>query len=101
MVRLWRHVIEALVKVAPKEGFGADALVGLGVVGAKLLERVLPGLINELVELPHPVVIVLDDYHCIEDNACHESVVTDPPPYRDNASLRGPEHLFVEFDSLR
>jgi hypothetical protein len=28
-------------------------------------------------------------------------LVTDPPPYRDNASLRGPEHLFVEFDGMR
>ena len=28
-------------------------------------------------------------------------MVTDPPPYRENASLRGPEHLFVEFDGLR
>ena len=28
-------------------------------------------------------------------------LVTDPPPYRENASLRGPEHLFVEFDGLR
>jgi cytochrome P450 len=25
----------------------------------------------------------------------------DPPPYRDNAALRGPEHLFIEFDHLR
>jgi cytochrome P450 len=28
-------------------------------------------------------------------------LVTDPPPYRENASLRGPEHLFVEFEGLR
>jgi cytochrome P450 len=28
-------------------------------------------------------------------------LVTDPPPYRDNASLRGPENLFVDFDGLR
>ena len=28
-------------------------------------------------------------------------LVTDPLPYSDNASLRGPEHLFVEFDGLR
>lgn len=26
--------------------------------------------------------------------------VTDPPPYRDNASLRGPRHLVVTFDHL-
>ncbi len=28
-------------------------------------------------------------------------LVTDPPPYRDNAALRGPRHLLVNFDSLR
>jgi cytochrome P450 len=28
-------------------------------------------------------------------------LVADPPPYRDNVALRGPEHLFVEFDRLR
>jgi cytochrome P450 len=28
-------------------------------------------------------------------------LTTDPPSYRKNAALRGPEHLFVEFDGLR
>ena len=27
-------------------------------------------------------------------------LVTDPPPYRENASLRGPKHLLVAFDAL-
>jgi cytochrome P450 len=27
-------------------------------------------------------------------------LVADPPPYRDNAALRGPEHLLVRFDRL-
>ena len=27
-------------------------------------------------------------------------LVTDPPPYRKNASLRGPEHLYIGFDHL-
>ncbi len=27
-------------------------------------------------------------------------LVTDPPPYRRNAALRGPEHLQVAFDHL-
>jgi cytochrome P450 len=27
-------------------------------------------------------------------------LVADPPPYRENASLRGPEHLSVSFDRL-
>jgi cytochrome P450 len=28
-------------------------------------------------------------------------LTTDPPSYRENAALRGPEHLFVEFERLR
>ena len=28
-------------------------------------------------------------------------LVADPPPYRQNAALRGPEHLFVQFDRLQ
>jgi hypothetical protein len=27
-------------------------------------------------------------------------LVTDPPPYRPNPTLRGPRHLLVEFDTL-
>jgi cytochrome P450 len=27
-------------------------------------------------------------------------LVTDPPPYRVNASLRGPQHLMVDFDRI-
>jgi hypothetical protein len=27
-------------------------------------------------------------------------LVIDPPPYRRNAALRGPEHLLVAFDRL-
>jgi LuxR family transcriptional regulator, maltose regulon positive regulatory protein len=73
-VRLWRHVIEALRQVTPEEGFGADVLVGLGVARGKLVESVLPMLINDLTEFPHRVVLVLDDYHCVNETSCHESV---------------------------
>jgi LuxR family maltose regulon positive regulatory protein len=74
LARLWRHVIEALRQVVPKESFGADALGGLSVVGTKFIETMAPRLVNELAELPHRVVLVLDDYHCIKESSCHESV---------------------------
>jgi len=73
-VRLWRHVIEALRQGTPEEALGADVLVGLGVLGANLIETALPMLINELTKLPHRVVLVLDDYHLIRQKACHETV---------------------------
>ena len=34
----------------------------------------LPRLIDELAELPEPVVLVLDDYHLISDEIVHASV---------------------------
>ena len=73
-VRLWKHVVEALRGVAPEERFGADALAGLGMVGINLVETALPALINDLTELPHRVVLVLDDYHYVTDGECHETV---------------------------
>jgi LuxR family transcriptional regulator, maltose regulon positive regulatory protein len=47
-VRLWRHIVEALRRVAPEEDFGADDLVEMSAAGQKLLEIVLPILINGL-----------------------------------------------------
>ena len=98
-VRMWRHIVEALHRVAPEEeGFGADVLVGMSAVGnelveivfpmlinelaelplnaveQKLVEIALPMLINELAELPHRVVVVLDDYQFITESECHKSV---------------------------
>jgi LuxR family maltose regulon positive regulatory protein len=73
-VRLWRHVIAALREVVPTQGFGADVLVDMGVVGAGLIETALPTLVNRLTELPYRIVLVLDDYHLIKDSSCHESV---------------------------
>jgi LuxR family maltose regulon positive regulatory protein len=72
--RLWRHVVEALRGVAPEERFGADALAGLGMVGTNLVKTALPALVNDLTQLPHRVVLVLDDYHYVTDGECHETV---------------------------
>ena len=72
--RLWKHIVEALRGVAPEKQLGTEALAGLGMVGTNLVETVLPALINDLTELPHQVVLVLDDYHCLTDSGCHETV---------------------------
>jgi LuxR family maltose regulon positive regulatory protein len=72
--RLWKHIFEALRGVVPEERFGTDVLAGLGMVGTNLVETMLPALINDLTELPHRVVLVLDDYHCVTDGGCHETV---------------------------
>jgi LuxR family transcriptional regulator, maltose regulon positive regulatory protein len=71
-VRLWRHITEALRQIAPEGAFGTDGFVGLGFDESNLIEMVLPTLINGLSELPRRVVLVLDDYHCIEESECHK-----------------------------
>ncbi len=38
--------------------FGADVLVGLGMVVTNLVETALPALINDLAELSHRLVLV-------------------------------------------
>ena len=43
-------------------------------VATNLVETALPALINDLAELSHRLVLVLDDYHCITNVACHETV---------------------------
>jgi LuxR family transcriptional regulator, maltose regulon positive regulatory protein len=74
-VRMWRHIVEALRRVAPEEDFGADVLVGMSAGGQKLVEIVLPMLINELTELPHRVILVLDDYQFVTAEDSHKSGV--------------------------
>ena len=74
-VRLWRHIVEALRQVVPEEEhFGANVLAGMSAAGQEFVGTTLPRLINELAELPHQVVLVLDDYQFITWGDAHESV---------------------------
>jgi LuxR family maltose regulon positive regulatory protein len=73
--RLWRHIVEALRRVVPEdEDFGADVLMGMGAARKRFVETTLSMLINELAELPHQVVLVLDDYQFVTEEDAHESV---------------------------
>src|SRR5215208_2870325 len=74
-IRLWRHIVEALRQVVPEEeDFGADVLLGMNAVGQRFVETTLPTLINEIAELPYPVVLVLDDYQFVTEEGSHDSV---------------------------
>jgi LuxR family transcriptional regulator, maltose regulon positive regulatory protein len=74
-IRLWRHIVEALRRVVPEvEDFGAEVLLGMSAVGQRFVGITLPTLINELAELSHPVVLVLDDYQFVTEEDSHESV---------------------------
>jgi LuxR family transcriptional regulator, maltose regulon positive regulatory protein len=57
-IRLWKHIVEALHQVVREKQFGADVLVGLGMVVTNFVETALPALINDLAELSHWLVLV-------------------------------------------
>ena len=71
-VRFWDGVVAALQTTAPRIGDSAQA--ALHSPGTTVTDQVLPLLINDLAELPEPVVLVLDDYHLIENGEIHGAV---------------------------
>ena len=68
-VRFWSYVIAALRSVLP--GFGEESLSLLQAPGVDLMGEALPALINELLETPSETVLLLDDFHVIEDPLIH------------------------------
>src|SRR5215207_652459 len=87
LVRLWRHIVEALRQVVPAQDFGAEVLAGMSVAGWDFVGMTLPTLINELAELPHQVVLVLDDYQFITEEDSHESVAFFLEHFPENVHL--------------
>jgi LuxR family maltose regulon positive regulatory protein len=71
-VRFWTHVVEALRTVEP--GVAGEALALLGAPGTRLVESVVPALVNALEPRDERLALVLDDYHLIESREIHESV---------------------------
>jgi LuxR family maltose regulon positive regulatory protein len=63
--RFWMYVVEALRSVLP--GIGEASLAMLRAPGVNLAAEALPALINELADASEQLVLVLDDYHAIED----------------------------------
>jgi LuxR family maltose regulon positive regulatory protein len=68
-VRFWSYAIASLRSVAPE--IGADAETSLGVSGTSPRDLVLPKLINELAAHDSEIVLVLEDYHLIENSEVH------------------------------
>lgn len=74
-VRFLCYTATALQRLFP--GLGEDALAALRQIQApsmELLEPVLTGLLNEVHALDQDVVLVLDDYHVVENPAVHQAV---------------------------
>jgi LuxR family transcriptional regulator, maltose regulon positive regulatory protein len=71
--RLWGHVAWALQGACA----GFSAAIVLAALRDQQLDfagAVLPLLVNELADLPEPVVLVLDDYHVISERDCHDQL---------------------------
>jgi LuxR family maltose regulon positive regulatory protein len=70
--RLWTYVVEALHRM--DSAVAEQSLAALRAPGTSLLDDVLPLLLNELTALTRPAVLVLDDFHLVEDEECHRSM---------------------------
>jgi LuxR family maltose regulon positive regulatory protein len=71
-VRFWRYVIAACQ--AFHAGIGESALAQLQTSRRPSLETVLTTFINELAQLAHRCVLVLEDYHVINSPQIHETM---------------------------
>jgi LuxR family maltose regulon positive regulatory protein len=71
-VRFWDGVFAALHTTAP--GMSGSAKAALHAPGTTVTDQVLPLLINDLADLTEPVVLVLDDYHLIENGDIHAAL---------------------------
>ncbi|HKQ02375.1 MAG TPA: LuxR family transcriptional regulator, partial [Actinomycetes bacterium] len=67
-----RYLVAALQTIAPECGRGA--LAWLDAPQSPPPEVVLAGLVNDLVALPAPGLLVLDDYHLVRAPAVHAAV---------------------------
>jgi LuxR family maltose regulon positive regulatory protein len=72
--RFWMYVIEAMRSVAP--GIGEASLAMLRAPGVNLAAEALPALINELADVSERLVLVMDDYHAIEDERIHDGMAS-------------------------
>jgi len=71
--RLWWHLACAVQRACPAFG-GEQVLQALRVQAPDFAGVVLPLIVNQLAALPDPVVLVLDDYHVIAEQSCHDQI---------------------------
>ena len=69
-VRFLSYLVAALRRTVG-EGFGEGVLAALRSPGPPRMEAVLGALVNELVDLPGEIAVVLDDYHVIDSESVH------------------------------
>jgi LuxR family maltose regulon positive regulatory protein len=69
---LWNYLVAAIGRIKP--GFGSSVEAALGSAGGMVLDAVVPRILNELEATDQEIVLVLDDYHWVTSQACHESI---------------------------
>ncbi|WP_045235121.1 LuxR C-terminal-related transcriptional regulator [Deinococcus pimensis] len=70
--RFWRYVLTSIERQRP--GMARSALEALMQPAQPLLRDVLTHLLNRMVEMTRPLVLILDDYHDVNDQVIHQSV---------------------------
>ena len=74
-IRFWSHVIAALQSVYANLGDAALSALNTPQHQGPSTEAMLIGLINEIIEVDDgPFVLILDDYHLIQDRQVNDSV---------------------------
>ena len=71
-VRLWTYVATALERAGCP--LGPDSADFVASNAGEIETRVLPRLLAALAAMPEDVVIVLDDFHFVREQACHDQV---------------------------
>ena len=91
-IRFLSYLLAAIGTI--HDGFGVSTRAFLGSLpSSEELEPVLTALSNEILELPHDFVLVLDDYHVLRSGAVHDALAFlleyAPPPMRLVVAGRG------------
>ena len=72
-IRFWASVVAALRTCLPN--LGQTALALLHAREAPPLSTILTALLNELVQAPRDIILILDDYHVISDQTIHDALL--------------------------
>ena len=72
------YLITSLQNVKPAVGDSILQTIGSGMdsgnINSGRVETILQPLINDLIQIDHPLILVLDDYHVIENPTIHSAI---------------------------
>lgn len=75
--RFLTYLLAALQQIAPDLGSGLGDLLeasALTAAGSTPVDSALTALLNELAAVPEPFVLVLDDYHLVDNGRVHDAL---------------------------